>query len=137
MAIFEYVDGLENKYLQSVNLEALQKETGLTLQQLAALAKVGPKVIYKWRYLHKDGSRPDYNTIIRLLQKGATVETLFGVDYNGPIKNGFKILPELASKPEFLKGQEEALKDFEERIERRVIEKLKENGIINDQNETK
>ena len=135
MAIFEYVDGLENKYLQSVNLDALQKETGLTLQQLAALAKVGPKVIYKWRYLHKDGSRPDYNTIIRLLQKGATVETLFGVDYNGPIKNGFKILPELASKPEFLKGQEEALKDFEERIERRVIEKLKENGIINDQNE--
>jgi hypothetical protein len=85
--------------------------------------------------LHKDGSRPDYNTIIRLLQKGATVETLFGVDYNGPIKNGFKILPELASKPEFLKGQEEALKDFEERIERRVIEKLKEKGIINDQNE--
>jgi len=71
----------ENKYLQKVNLEALQKETGLDMKGLADLAGIGPKVVYKWAYLHKDSSRPDYNAIVRLLQKGATVETLFGVDY--------------------------------------------------------
>ena len=78
------MDGLDNKYLQKVNLEALQKETGLTLAEIAELANIGPKVVYKWRYLHKDGSRPDYNTIVRLLLKGATVETLFGVEYKRP-----------------------------------------------------
>lgn len=78
------MDGLDNKYLQKVNLEALQKETGLTLAEIAELANIGPKVVYKWRYLHKDGSRPDYNTIVRLLLKGATVETLFGVEYKKP-----------------------------------------------------
>lgn len=82
MAIFERMDEPENKYLQKVNLNALQKETGLDLKGLADLAEIGPKVVYKWAYLHKDSSRPDYNAIIRLLLKGATVKTLFGVDYD-------------------------------------------------------
>ena len=75
------MDGLDNKYLQKVNLEALQKETGMNLVELAKLAEIGPKVIYKWAYMHKDSSRPSYNAIVRLLEKGASVETLFGVEY--------------------------------------------------------
>ena len=80
MAIFRCMSESENKYLQKVNLEALQKETGLDMKGLADLAGIGPKVVYKWAYLHKDSSRPDYNAIVRLLQKGATTKTLFGVD---------------------------------------------------------
>ena len=82
MAIFKRMDEPENKYLQKVDLNTLQKETGLDLKGLADIAGIGPKVVYKWAYLHKDSSRPDYNAIIRLLLKGATVKTLFGVDYD-------------------------------------------------------
>lgn len=121
MAIFSYMDGLENKYLQKVNLEALQKETGMTLAELASLAQIGPKVIYKWRYMHKDSSRPDYNTIIRLLEKGATVETLFGIEYKGRPCNPIVLdetqfspqMRELFRHPEFVSGMEKALADVE------------------------
>ena len=71
MAIFRCMSESENKYLQKVNLEALQKETGLDMKGLADLAGIGPKVVYKWAYLHKDSSRPDYNAIVRLLSAHA------------------------------------------------------------------
>lgn len=80
------MEQLENKFLQRVDLDKLQKETGKTLEQIAELAEVGHKVIYKWAYMHKDSSRPSYNTIIKLLECGATVETLFGVEYKAGIK---------------------------------------------------
>lgn len=132
MANFVYMDGLDNKYLQKVNLKALQKETGMTLAELAELAQIGPKVIYKWSYMHKDSSRPDYNAIVRLFQKGATVETLFGVDYKGPVKPpvlGGSLPPEIANDPEHAAGMEWGLKDIEAKIEARVLAKLKAKGI--------
>ena len=100
----------ENKFLQKVNLDALQKETGMSLEELADLAEIGPKVIYKWRYMHKDSSRPSYNAVVRLLQKGATVETLFGVEYKGR-----SIPPEIAKDPEFIAGVEKAFADMKAR----------------------
>lgn len=75
------MDELENKFLHSINLDALKKETGMTIEEIAKLAGIGPKVVYKWQYMHKDGSRPDFNAIVKLLQAGASTETLFGVDY--------------------------------------------------------
>lgn len=129
---------VENDYLHKINVEQLSKELNLSVEEIAKLAGIAEaRNLGKWGQDKPNGSRPNYNALIKLLKNGATVETLFGVDYKGPIKNGFKILPELLSKPEFLKGQDDALKDFEERIERRIIEKLKEKGIINDQNEKK
>lgn len=86
MAILGYMDTTDNKYLQRVNLDALQKETGLSLVELAKLAGIGPKVIYKWQYMHKDSSRPSYDAFVKLFEAGATVETLFGVEYKGGIK---------------------------------------------------
>lgn len=131
------MDGLDNKYLQKVNLEALQKETGMTLAELAKLAEIGPKVIYKWRYMHKDSSRPDYNALVRLFQHGATVETLFGVEYKGPVKPpvlGGPLPHEIANDPDFLAGQNQALKDIEAKIAARVknevLDTLKTKGVI-------
>jgi hypothetical protein len=132
MAIFDNMDGLENKYLQKVNLEALQKETGMSLPELAKLAEIGPKVIYKWAYMHKDSSRPTYNALVKLIEKGASVETLFGVEYKGPVKPpviGGQLPPELANNPEFAAGQQRALKDIESKIEARITAKLKAKGI--------
>lgn len=130
MANFVYMDGLDNKYLQKVNLKALQKETGMTLAELAELAQIGPKVIYKWSYMHKDSSRPDYNAIVRLFQKGATVETLFGVDYKGPVKPPVldeSIPPKLDKihidyqDPKFQELVEKALIRIEERKKQGII----------------
>ena len=124
------MDGLDNKYLQKVNLKALQKETGMTLAELAELAQIGPKVIYKWSYMHKDSSRPDYNAIVRLFQKGATVETLFGVDYKGPVKPPVldeSIPPKLDKihidyqDPKFQELVEKALIRIEERKKQGII----------------
>jgi hypothetical protein len=84
------MDGLENKYLRKVNLRALQKETGMNLVELAELAEIGPKVIYKWAYMHKDSSRPSYNALVKLFERGASVETLFGVEYKRPSENSNK-----------------------------------------------
>lgn len=132
MAIFDNMDGLENKYLQKVNLEALQKETGMSLPELAKLAEIGPKVIYKWAYMHKDSSRPTYNALVKLIEKGASVETLFGVEYKGPVKPpvlGGPLPPEIANDTDFLAGQNQALKDIEAKIEARITAKLKAKGI--------
>lgn len=128
MAIFKRMDELENKYLQKVDLNTLQKETGLDLKGLADIAGIGPKVVYKWAYLHKDSSRPDYNAIVRLLLKGATVKTLFGVDYdalhpqaqansasepdNSPIDY---------NDPKFLETVKKALLEIEERKKQGIV----------------
>lgn len=137
MAIFDNMDGLENKYLQKVNLEALQKETGMSLPELAKLAEIGPKVIYKWAYMHKDSSRPTYNALVKLIEKGASVETLFGVEYKGSVKPpvlGGQLPPELANNPEFAVGLDQALKDSEAKIAARVkneiLDTLKSKGLL-------
>lgn len=94
MAILCDMEESENKYLQKVNLNALKKETGMSLEELAALADIGPKVIYKWQYMHKDSSRPSYDAFVKLFQAGASVETLFGVEY----KAGIKVVEKPASE---------------------------------------
>lgn len=104
------MDEVENKFLHAVNLDSLQKETGMDLKELANLAGIGPKVIYKWQYMHKDSSRPDYNAVVRLLEKGATVETLFGVQYKGR-----SVPAEISSDPKFMEGVEQALTDMKAR----------------------
>lgn len=126
------MDGLDNKYLQKVNLEALQKETGLTLAEIAELANIGPKVVYKWRYLHKDGSRPDYNTIVRLLLKGATVETLFGVEYKPNAVQNSSVTPpaELANDPDFQKGLQQSIDAKVSAAVKAEIAALKSKGIL-------
>lgn len=73
---------MENEFLQKINLERLQQETGLSLQGIADLADVSVQTVYRWSWEKgKQGNRPSFNAIVRLLEHGATVETLFGVDY--------------------------------------------------------
>lgn len=110
MAIFNNMDGLDNKFLHNIDLESLSKETGLSYKELAELAKIGPKVVYKWHYSHKDSSRPDYNALVRLFQHGATVETLFGVDYKT------KQPAPAGPSPEFLKAHPELLEGMREQL---------------------
>ena len=94
-----------------------------------------PKGVYNWS---KDksayGTRPSYNDIIRLLQKGATVETLFGVDYKGPVKPpvlGGPLPPEFANDP----AENSSTNSFMETPEFKAklaqsIKELKAKGVI-------
>lgn len=69
------------EFSHSIDLDALQRETGLSLQQIAAkLGKKSYKALYKWNYpKSQNGTRPPYEALCWLLQAGASTETLFGV----------------------------------------------------------
>jgi len=72
----------EEELLHNIDLEALEKETNLSLDEIAALSRIkDPKNLGKWSQGKPNGSRPNYNAIVRLLRAGATTKTLFGVDY--------------------------------------------------------
>ena len=72
----------EEELLHNIDLDALEKETNLSLDEIAALSRIkDPKNLGKWSQGKPNGSRPNYNAIVRLLRAGATTKTLFGVDY--------------------------------------------------------
>lgn len=83
-----------DEFDHNIDLSALQAETGMTLDAIAAMAGYrNPKGVYAWNKPKAQcGSRPSFNTIARLLSAGASVHTLFGVgeppvaavDGNGP-----------------------------------------------------
>lgn len=121
-------------FLHCINLENLKKEVSLDLDGIAKIVSMkNSKGVYKWsKYQFDSGTRPSYNALIKLLKAGATVETLFGVDYKGPVKPpvlGSSLPPEIANDPDFLAGQNQALKDIEAKIEARITAKLKAKGI--------
>ena len=71
----------EEELLHNIDLDALEKETNLSLDEIAALSRIkDPKNLGKWSQGKPNGSRPNYNAIVRLLRAGATTKTLFGVD---------------------------------------------------------
>ena len=74
---------MEKDFLHKISLESLQKELGMSIEDIGKYVNLkNPKGVYKWSKDSEDyGTRPSYNALIRLLQKGATVETLFGVEY--------------------------------------------------------
>ena len=111
MAILLYFYDVENEFLHKVNLDSLQKETGLSLQGIADLAEVSVQTVYRWAWdKARQGNRHSYNAFVRLFEKGATVETLFGVEYRGTA-----IPPEVANDPNFQAGMDKAYADMKAR----------------------
>lgn len=103
---------MDNDFLHKIDLETLKKEVGLSIEEIGNLAQLkNPKGVYNWsKDKANNGTRPPYNAVIRLLEKGATVETLFGVEYRGR-----SVPAEVAGNPEFLAGVEHALTDMKAR----------------------
>ena len=126
---------MSEDFLHKIDLKVLQKETEIdSAEDIGRFLQMkNPKGVYNWakdKDIH--GTRPSFNDVIRLLKKGATVETLFGVEYKGPIKPpvlGGPLPPEIANDPDFIAGQNQAFKDIEAKIEARVLAKLKERGL--------
>lgn len=74
---------MDNEYLHKIDVKALLKELGITMQELADLAGYSrASNLNKWNEgKPSGGARPGYNTIVKLFEAGASVETLFGVEY--------------------------------------------------------
>jgi transcriptional regulator with XRE-family HTH domain len=79
MAIFGFVP---TDYLHKIDIKKLSRELHLSLDEIAALVGIREsRNLGKWAQSKPDGVRPKYNSLIKLLQAGASVETLFGVEY--------------------------------------------------------
>lgn len=106
-----YFYNVENEFLHKVNLDSLQKETGLSLQGIADLAEVSVQTVYRWAWdKARQGNRPSYNAFVRLFEKGASVKSLFGVEYRGR-----SVPAEESENPEFQAGVVKALADKKSR----------------------
>ena len=69
------------EYLHKINLNSLKVEMKMDLPEIARMAGITENGIYKWSWdKSRQGVRPSYNAIVRLLRNGATTKTLFGVD---------------------------------------------------------
>lgn len=72
---------MENEFLQKVNLELLKKDMRMTQQQIAELVDLSEKGLYKWTYDKSNGgTRPTYDVVKILLEHGASLKALFGID---------------------------------------------------------
>lgn len=102
---------MDKEFLHKINLKALEKETNLSVDEIAELAGIAdPKNLGKWAQdKSKGGSRPNFNAIVRLLLKGAGTMTLFGVESKSN-NNDFTKPP--FDDPEFRSGMEQLLLDL-------------------------
>lgn len=103
---------MDNEFLHKISLEILKKETNLTPEEIASLSGItDAKNLGKWSQdKERGGSRPNYNALVRLLEKGATTKTLFGVE-QAPANTLREIPPHLEKilkNPEFIAGLEAA-----------------------------
>lgn len=118
---------VDETFLHTIDLKTLSKELEMSTESIGRFLQMkNPKGVYNWS---KDksayGTRPSYNDIIRLLQKGATVETLFGVEYKGHVQNSSVTPPaENSSTNSFMESPE-----FKAKLAQSIKE-LKAKGVI-------
>lgn len=111
---------MENKFLHRINVEALKKELKMDVPSIAKLAGISENGVYKWAWAKEShGARPPFNAIIKLLQAGASTETLFGV--SSKPQQSASVLP-----PEFVKANPEVIEGFREQL----LEDLMKKGLV-------
>lgn len=94
---------MAEEFLHNIDVNALKSELELDVQDIAELAGITENGVYKWAWPKvKNGTRPTYNAILRMLERGATVKTLFGVEYTKKHKelpNEFREGMAISEKP--------------------------------------
>lgn len=80
-------DNIDNNFLSKVNLDALQQDLNMDMTAISNKIGVSTQTMYKWnRDKKKGGCRPTYDSIRTLIECGASIETLFGIEYKAGIK---------------------------------------------------
>jgi len=106
---------MDNEFLHRINIEALKKELNLDVPSIAKLAGISENGVYKWAWpKESNGARPSFNAVIKLLQAGASTETLFGVDYAATHQPEAAIVPsqDFLNNPSVKEGLENAFEAF-------------------------
>lgn len=68
-------------YLHNINVDQVLRETGLDMDGLCKLVGIDYQTVNRWKFgKDRNGNRPKFNAIVRLLRSGATTKTLFGVE---------------------------------------------------------
>lgn len=109
------------EYLHCIDVDKVLLELGLDMNGLCDMLNLDYQTINRWSWTKsKKGNRPTYNAVIRMLQKGASTKTLFGVDAGNIQKPSAtdethlsQAIQELLKHPEFVSGMEKALADVE------------------------
>lgn len=121
---------MDNEFLHRINIEALKKELNLDVPSIAKLAGISENGVYKWAWpKESNGARPSFNAVIKLLQAGASSETLFGIK-----TQPFAVPPEIANDPEFRAGFQKAIDAIDAKVDAAISAKLddalKAKGLI-------
>lgn len=106
---------MDDDFLHKISIDAIVNDTGLTVDEVAKLSGIKEaRNLGKWKQSKPNGSRPNYNALVHLLRHGATVETLFGVDYK-KIHQEFVVPPstqDILNSPEFHKRVMELIQEW-------------------------
>lgn len=111
--------------MHDIDVNSLKNELKMDVSDIAKLAEISENGVYKWSWdKSKNGTRPSYNAIVRLLRAGATTKTLFGVDAatHQPTPEPVSAAP----SPEFLKAHPELLEGVREQL----VEDLMKKGLV-------
>jgi Predicted transcriptional regulator len=120
-----------------MDIEAYRLRKKKTVADLAEMLGVKEAAVYNYKY---GKSKPSYESIEKMLLDGAYISEVFSDSVQdkvimalreclkAPVLGG-QLPPEIANDPDFLAGQNQALKDIEAKIEARITAKLKAKGI--------
>ena len=115
---------VDDSFLHKIDLKKLQEEVGIdSVEGIGKFLQMkNPKGVYNWsKDKESYGSRPSYNDSIRLLQKGATQKTLFGVEPKQPDPETTGSENIDYSDPKFQEAFERAMKVYQRRKEQGII----------------
>ena len=108
---------MADEFSHDIDVNALKDELKLDVAGIAKLAGISENGVYKWAWAKEShGARPPFNAIIKLLQAGASTETLFGV--SSKPQQPASVLP-----PEFVKANPEVIEGFREQLVEDLMKK--------------
>lgn len=120
-----------------MDMKSFLNRKGMTKAELCRRLGIDPKSSVVGAY-EKGRSNPSFEICEKLIPLGITAQELFGEELgNTLVENSIakpQLPPEIANDPDFLAGQNQALKDIEAKIAARVksevLSDLKSKGVI-------
>ena len=104
---------MADEFLHGIDINVLKSELNMDVADIAKLAGISENGIYKWSWTkEKQGTRPSFNALVKLLEKGASTETLFGVSTNTPAAKYGREYFDGGTCPVLLRGREEPGKSY-------------------------
>lgn len=121
-----------NEFLHKIDVDQLKSELNMDVPEIAKLAGISENGVYKWAWSKdKNGTRPSFNAVVRLLEKGASTKTLFGVDSASAFDRSKRSPLDLIGDEDFQKGIQKSIEaKIDSVMDARVEHILRAKGVI-------